>query len=227
MKGSNLFEKFKIFTEQYLKILDTDLKGLNLTAIKSFDDFLWKQVLDSIVPACEILYFKQSIEDSSVVVDLGTGGGIPLLPLAVLFPKKKFIGIDARNKKIEAISLIAKKLNIENVTVSHGRFEDFLFDQDKTVFVCKAVGKIDEIISTLKIIANDQKIFFYKGQNFDHLEVALCEKISNNCREVLDQKYQLESVNERRLVGYELSKNVPRGTFLHVNKKSLSKLIYN
>ena len=58
------------------------------------------------------------------VLDLGTGGGFPGVPLAILSPEKEFILVDSLNKRIKAVLEMAKKIGLKNVKVVHGRAED-------------------------------------------------------------------------------------------------------
>ena len=58
------------------------------------------------------------------VVDWGTGGGFPLLPLAIMFPQVRFVGIDSVGRKIEAVRRMAAALGLKNVQAKHSRAED-------------------------------------------------------------------------------------------------------
>ena len=57
------------------------------------------------------------------VVDWGTGGGLPLIPMAVCFPEVEFVGVDAVGKKIACVRAMSRKLGLANVDVWHGRAE--------------------------------------------------------------------------------------------------------
>ena len=68
---------------------------------------------------------RRSFPQNSVVVDWGTGGGLPLFPLALAFPEISFIGVDAVAKKVQAVRQMARSLEVSNVDVWHGRAEQF------------------------------------------------------------------------------------------------------
>ena len=68
---------------------------------------------------------ERSFPDGAVVVDWGTGGGLPALPLAVVFPAVRFVAVDAVGKKTEAVRLFARRLGVENVEVWNGRAEAY------------------------------------------------------------------------------------------------------
>lgn len=61
----------------------------------------------------------------SSVVDWGTGGGLPLIPLAICFPEVQFCGVDAVGKKTQAVQTMARRLDLDNVAVWNGRAEAF------------------------------------------------------------------------------------------------------
>lgn len=63
--------------------------------------------------------------DGAVVVDWGTGGGLPAVPLAVAFPGVQVVAVDAVGKKTEAVKLFARRLGLENLSVWNGRAEAY------------------------------------------------------------------------------------------------------
>ena len=155
------------FTKQYLSILSSDLKVLNLTRIIEPKEFHEKQYLYSIIP------FQISTElslENQLHVDVGFGGGFPCLPLAYEFSSLNFrtIGIEAREKKVKAVNLIAKKMNLNKFTGYHARVEDIIFDQ-KCLVTFKAVGKISKFLSMMNVSNLDLKVIFYKGPGLSDL----------------------------------------------------------
>jgi len=205
------------FSIKYLEILKTDLAGLNLTNILDQDEFYHKQILDSILPYQESKLFQEDIAKTKLVVDVGFGGGFPILPLAKLLPDVQFVGVESRRKKAEAVTLIAEKLGLKNVKLVHSRLEDFLFDKKATV-TFKAVGTIGDYLP----IINGQhpmKVFFYKGPSFVELEGSQVEKLKSSWEMIGNEEIKVPSTQQRFLVSFS-SKNVPRGTAKYLVKLS-------
>lgn len=204
------------FSIRYLHVLKTQLAGLNLTNILDQDEFYHKQILDSIIPYQESKLFQEDVKRTGVVVDVGFGGGFPILPLAKLLPDVKFVGVESRRKKAEAVTLIAKELGLNNVTLVHSRLEDFLFDKPATV-TFKAVGTIGDYLPIINH-KHPMKVFFYKGPNFLELEGEMVKKLGKDWKLLENQEIKVPGTQQRFLVSFS-SNNVPRGTV-----KSLVKL---
>jgi len=198
------------FSIRYLNILKTKLAGLNLTNILEADEFYNKQILDSINPYLQSERFQKSVQATKVVVDVGFGGGFPLLPLAKLLPDIQFIGIESRNKKVEAVQLLIEELGLTNVKVVHSRLEDFFFDVPATI-TFKAVGTVKDFLPMISSKTNKLSIFFYKGPSFLELEKDSLEKLESTWKLVETQEIKVPGTNQRLLVAFE-AKNVPRGT---------------
>ena len=82
--------------------------------------------------------------DGTRIMDLGTGGGFPGIPLAIAFPRCHFVLVDSRNKKLKVIRDIVKKTGLKNVITAHERAE---FIQSKFHFVtCRAVASLDKLV---------------------------------------------------------------------------------
>jgi len=197
------------FSIRYLQILKTKLAGLNLTNILDADEFYHKQILDSINPYLESPLFQEDVKRTGLVVDVGFGGGFPILPLAKLLPNVKFIGVESKRKKVDAVKLIAEELGLENVKLVHSRLEDFYFDKPATV-TFKAVGTIGDYLPVI-MRKHEMKVFFYKGPSFLDLEGEMIKKLSKEWKLLENQEIKVPGTQQRFLVSF-CSQNVPRGT---------------
>lgn len=121
------FRKNNIYyTEETLQKFDAYRGGVlqwnefvNLTAIRDPEEFTLKHFVDS--AACFNLEEYQRAEK---VLDLGTGGGFPGVPLAILSPDKEFVLVDSLAKRLKIIDELCEAIGIKNVTTVHGRAED-------------------------------------------------------------------------------------------------------
>ena len=92
---------------------------INVVSRKDMSDFLERHVLHSLGIA-KIMNF----EDGTKVLDVGTGGGFPGIPLAILFPKVDFLLVDSIGKKIKVVRAVAQELGLKNVRTAHERAEN-------------------------------------------------------------------------------------------------------
>ncbi len=159
----------KEFCEKYLMVLETDLKGLNLTRITSFDEFYQKQYLDSVIPFREMSSIKEFLEGDPVHLDIGFGGGFPLLPVKNEFSSLRQLGLEARGKKAKAVNLLIEKLGFDESQTFHGRAENYLLDIP-TLVTFKAVAKTMECLSLLNFGNKEALILVYKAANVFEIE---------------------------------------------------------
>ncbi|MDG2109289.1 MAG: 16S rRNA (guanine(527)-N(7))-methyltransferase RsmG [Flavobacteriaceae bacterium] len=116
---------------------------INLISRKDMDFFYEHHVLHSL-GISKIIQFN----NNSRILDVGTGGGFPGVPLAILFPKVHFYLIDSIAKKINVVNSIKHDLELTNVNASQIRAEDF---KEKVDFVVsRAVTKMDSFVPWVK-----------------------------------------------------------------------------
>ena len=128
--------------EQFAKLesLYTDWNSkINVISRKDISEFYERHVLHSLGIA-KLIRFKAG----SKILDVGTGGGFPGIPLAILFPEVQFYLVDSIGKKIKVVESIAAELNLKNVKAEQVRAEQI---NDKFDFVVsRAVTKLPEFV---------------------------------------------------------------------------------
>jgi len=210
----------KEFSKQYLDFLQTELAGINLTRIESEEEFYQKQIVDSVKPLNESKVFSGELNKTKLLVDIGFGGGFPILPLAKMNPDCKFIGMEARGKKAKAVDRIREHLGLENARLMHQRFEMVNFDQDAVV-TFKAVGKVEDLLpqfTTNKSLT----VFFYKGPKFYELENI--DSLEKDWEIVEEHFFDVPGTEGRMLIGFK-NKKVLRGTKVKESKKLYKELV--
>ena len=110
---------------------------VNLISRKDIDNIEINHILHSL-SIVKIVRFK----DSTLVMDVGTGGGLPGIPLAIFFPKVNFTLIDSIGKKIKVVKSICSELSINNVNAINDRVENH-FDHYDFV-LSRAVTRMDK-----------------------------------------------------------------------------------
>ncbi|PQJ80742.1 16S rRNA (guanine(527)-N(7))-methyltransferase RsmG [Polaribacter porphyrae] len=129
-------------TEQLNKLQDLyqdwNLK-INVVSRKDIDELYLRHVLHSLGIA-KVIQFKPNAK----VMDVGTGGGFPGIPLAILFPETQFHLVDSIGKKIKVVNEVIKGLGLENVKTSHCRVEDVKDTYD--FIVSRAVAQMETFV---------------------------------------------------------------------------------
>lgn len=125
-KLKELLEKYNIYSDDKIKKLEgymTEIlewnNKVNITNIVDENDFIEKHYIDSLVIG-QVEYFNESKD----IIDVGTGGGFPGVPLAVAYPDKEYTLLDSLNKRLKIIDQVTENLGINNVTTCHGRAEE-------------------------------------------------------------------------------------------------------
>lgn len=124
---------------------------INVISRKDIENLYEKHILHSLAIA-KVLSFKPGTS----IIDLGTGGGFPGIPLAILFPETQFLLIDGTRKKMKVVQAVADATQLSNVTAKQLRAEEC---KEKVDFVvCRAVATIDKLWSwTLPLLKSEQK----------------------------------------------------------------------
>ena len=110
-KKTNITEENKNRLFEYASLVIEYNKNINITGAKNIESFLNDHILDSLL-AIDIFYNYDDI------IDIGTGAGLPSIPLAIIYNNKKFTLCESKNKKIEFLILVKEKLNLNNIEIS-------------------------------------------------------------------------------------------------------------
>jgi len=141
---------------------------INLISRQDMENFVEHHVLHSL----GIAMFTK-FTDGTKIIDVGTGGGFPGIPLAIMFPDVEFTLIDSIGKKIRVVNDVIESLDIKNVKTEHTRSESLNGKYD--FIVSRAVTALPDFIKqTRHLISQKQQnpvsngILYLKGGDFTH-----------------------------------------------------------
>jgi 16S rRNA (guanine527-N7)-methyltransferase len=167
--NSSQVEKFSQLKELYE---DWNSK-INVISRKNMDEFYCNHVLHSLA-----ITRWYSFEKDERVLDIGTGGGFPGVPLAILFPQTSFTLVDSIRKKTTVVAGVKAALELDNITVLNDRFEN-IKDQYDTV-VSRAVAPALKLVSfTKQAIKPKGTHIFLKGGDLAEEKKHLLAKHKN------------------------------------------------
>ena len=116
---------------------------INVVSRKDIDELYLRHVLHSLGIA-KVIQFN----DHSSILDVGTGGGFPGIPLAILFPNCQFHLVDSINKKLKVINAVSEAIGLTNVRTTHSRVE--AIDETYDFIVSRAVTAMPEFTKWVK-----------------------------------------------------------------------------
>jgi len=182
-----ILKYFSDFTEQQFKqfaALEELYKDwnskINVISRKDMDGLYEKHVLHSLSIAAVFEF-----EDGAEIIDIGTGGGFPGIPLAIFFPEVKFHLVDSIGKKLKVVAGIAKEIGLENLITQHGRAEK-IKNRKFDYAVSRAVAPLKDLWKWSKpLLRNELKATSHKLQANNNRQPGLiCLKGGDLAQEI-------------------------------------------
>ncbi|AUI66725.1 MULTISPECIES: 16S rRNA (guanine(527)-N(7))-methyltransferase RsmG [Glaesserella] len=173
----------------FVKLLDKWNKAYNLTSVRNPDEMLVKHIMDSLVVS-QHLQGKQFI-------DVGTGPGLPGIPLAIANPDKQFVLLDSLGKRITFIKNAVRELKLTNVTPVLSRVEEYQEQQFDGV-LSRAFASLNDMVNWCYHLPNASGHFYALKGQYQQEELA---EVSKSIKLVEVIKLNVpELVGERHLV---------------------------
>ncbi|RPD38926.1 16S rRNA (guanine(527)-N(7))-methyltransferase RsmG [Chitinophaga barathri] len=159
---------------------------INVISRKDIDALYEKHVLHSLAIAA-----VADLPGGLQVLDLGTGGGFPGIPLAIFFPEVQFHLVDSIGKKIKVVEGVAEALNLQNVTTAHSRAEE-IRNRKFDLVVSRAVAPLKDLWSWSKPLIR-------KGASEDRPAGLICLKGGDLAQEISESGCRPKMVNIYKL----------------------------
>ena len=143
---------------KYVELLERWNKTYNLTAVRKPEHMVTRHLLDSL-SICPYLRGNR-------VLDVGTGAGLPGIPLAIVFPQHHFTLLDSNNKKTRFVIQAVSELELSNVDVVQSRVEEFQSPELFNTIITRAYSAIGDMVKqTSHLLAKDGVFLAMKGIN--------------------------------------------------------------
>ncbi len=143
---------------EYLRLLETWNSRFNLSGLRDLDEMVPLHLLDSLSVAPWL-----GGTGARTVVDVGSGAGLPGIPLSLLFPETRFVLSESNGKKIRFLFQAKLNLSLDNVSLAHGRIEDYTGPAD--VLICRAFAPLAQCCAkTRHLLARGATLLAMQGR---------------------------------------------------------------
>lgn len=160
----------------YVREFEKWNKAYNLSAVRDIRHMVARHLLDSlsVVP-----WFMANKKFSATrIIDVGTGGGLPGIPLAIIFPEKQFTLLDSNGKKTRFLFHVKTLLGLTNVTVENRRVEEFQPEQKFNAVISRAFASLQDMTEGCIHMLEDAGIFLAMKGIYPQEELApIADKI--------------------------------------------------
>ncbi|MEC4256432.1 MULTISPECIES: 16S rRNA (guanine(527)-N(7))-methyltransferase RsmG [Enterobacterales] len=140
----------------YVSLLDKWNKAYNLTSVRDPQQMLVRHILDSIVVAPHL--------KGSRFIDVGTGPGLPGIPLAIVMPEAHFTLLDSLGKRVRFLRQVQHELGLENITPVQSRVEEFPSEPPFDGVISRAFASLEDMVNWCHHLpAPEGRFFALKG----------------------------------------------------------------
>lgn len=141
----------------FIKLIAKWNKAYNLTAVRNNEDMARLHILDSLAILPHI--------EGKRVIDIGTGAGLPGIPLAIFLPEVEFVLLDSNAKKTRFVQQAILELKLKNVSVLHSRVEDYQPELGFDTVTMRAFASLPDIMKlTAHLLSPNGVLLAMKGQ---------------------------------------------------------------
>lgn len=166
----------KINLIKYASLVINYNKNINITGALNIEDFIKEHIIDSLL-AFEIF------ENYDNIIDIGSGAGLPSIPLSIVYDNKKFTLCESKNKKVGFLNIAKKELSLNNVEIKNANVYE-IKEKYETI-TARAFSDLKTLLKIFKKLKNKNSVLIaYKGK---------LDKIEEELKEIKNiEKYNIE-----------------------------------
>ncbi|SDT10599.1 16S rRNA (guanine(527)-N(7))-methyltransferase RsmG [Pseudomonas oryzae] len=150
----------------YLALLIKWNQAYNLTAVRNPDEMVSRHLLDSLSIVSHVA------AGGDDWLDVGSGGGMPGIPLAILFPERRFTTLDSNGKKTRFQTQVKLELKLANLEVVHSRVENFRPEQPFAGIVSRAFSSLADFAEWTRHLGDGETRWLAMKGQYPHDELA-------------------------------------------------------
>jgi 16S rRNA (guanine527-N7)-methyltransferase len=172
----------------YLQLLQRWNKAYNLTAVRDPQQMVYRHILDSLAIASHLGAARR-------LIDVGTGAGLPGVPLAIIFPEREFHLLDSAGKKTRFLFQVKTALGLDNISIHHSRAETFVAEPPFDIVLSRAFASLSDMVESCQHLCAPDGLFLAMKGLYPEREL---EELGNRCRLSAVHKIQVPGLPEQR-----------------------------
>ncbi len=163
---------------RYLEAFTKWNKAYNLSAIRDPLSMVEKHLLDSLalVPLLEEYLLAKGHDNPINIIDVGTGGGLPGIPLSIVFPQINFVLLDSNGKKTRFLFQAKTQLKLANVAIENTRVENYRPTEPFSIVMSRAFASLLDMVTGTAHLLEEQGCFWAMKGVYPENELRDCEK---------------------------------------------------